>query len=305
MKNLKGTLILLVTALVWGLGFAAQSAAADHVGSFAFTAVRSLLAASFLALLLAGRRLFFGKTPPRATETVGRGAILGVLLFIAANLQQFGIAAYPDGAAAAGRAGFLTATYVVMVALWGLIRGRKLHPVLWLSIALCLGGMYLLCCSDGFDRIYTGDLLVFACAVGFTVYILYVDRCRSCDGLLLSCIQFAVCGALSLVFSLPTENLSVPALTAAWLPLLYAGLVSSGVGYTLQIIGQKFAEPAVASIVMSLESVFGALAGWVLLHENLGSVELLGCALVFAAVIAAQTPELLALRKEKHERILS
>ena len=161
---------------------------------------------------------------------------------------------------------------------------------------LCIGGMYLLCAPKGMSGLYLGDVLELICAVCFTAQILLVGKYADLDGVSLSCVQFAVCGALSLIGALIFEDTRLSDLADAWLPVIYAGVFSSGIGYTLQIIGQKYAEPAVASIIMSLESVFAALAGWLILHERLGGQELLGCALVFIAVLLAQTPELLRRR---------
>ncbi len=297
MKNLKGSLILLLTALIWGTAFVAQATAS--VGTFTFNATRTLVAACFLLLVLLGRKALFHKPLRCAKRAALGGVLLGVCLFIAMSLQQGGIDRYPAGVAASGRAGFLTATYVVMVALCAHFSGRQLHPVVFVASVGCLAGMYLLCLSGGIGQAYWSDLLLLGCAVGFTVYILIVDRFSAEDGVMLSCIQFFVCAVLSGIAAAVFETPSPAALRADWLPILYAGILSSGVGYTLQILGQKFAEPAVASIVMSLESVFAALSGWVLLHEQLSARELWGCALVFGAVLLAQSGEWLLARKQK------
>lgn len=290
MRQLRGVGLLLITALIWGLGFAAQSSAADSIGSFSFTAARSLVAATFLSVLLGVRRIRPSAGTPSARGVLRGGLLYGGALFVASNLQQFGIAAYPPEAASSGRAGFLTATYVVMVALSSLFLGRRVRFSVLAAAVGCVAGMYLLCMSGGFGSIYLGDLFELACAAGFAVYIWVVDRCASLDSLRVSCVQFAFCGILSLLAALLFEDFSVPQLLRAWLSVLYAGVFSSGVGYTLQIIGQKYAEPAVASVVMSLESVFAALAGWLLLDERLSAAELCGCALVFVSVLAAQLP---------------
>lgn len=301
MKSLRGSLLLLLTAVIWGMAFVAQSAAADSIGSFTFNTVRSLIAALFLALLLLGRSLW-NKTAgghaaaarteeekkARLRRTILGGVLCGAALCIAVNLQQAGIAAYPQGVAASGRSGFLTAMYVVFVALCSPLVGKKLHPIVLLSALGSMGGMYLLCLSRGFSSFYFGDGLELLCAAAFTVQILLVDRFSKTDGILLSCIQFAVCGLLSAVPMLLFESVSLSVLRAAWMPILYAGVMSSGVGYTLQILGQKTAPPALASILMSMESVFAALAGWVILGERLSAVELCGCGVVFACVVLAQ-----------------
>lgn len=284
--------MLLLAALVWGMAFVAQSTAADSVGSFTFNGVRSVLASVFLLAVIGIRQA--AVKPPRGElrKVAVGGAMCGLLLFVSVNFQQFGIAAYPEGAAASGRAGFLTATYVVMVALYTLITGKKMRPVVLAATVGCIAGMYMLCMSGGIGGVYLGDILVLGGAVGFAAYIMVVDHYSGLDSLKLSCIQFAVCGALSLIAAFIFEDVQVSAIRAAWLPIVYAGVFSGGVGYTLQMIGQKYAEPAVASIVMSLESVFAALAGWIILSERLSGNEIVGCALVFISVILAQTPDM-------------
>lgn len=302
MKSLRGSLLLLLTAVIWGMAFVAQSAAADSIGAFTFNTVRSLMAALFLALLLLGRSLWNKTAGGRAAaaaqtaeekkarlrRTILGGVLCGAALCVAVNLQQAGIGAYPQGVAASGRSGFLTAMYVVFVALCSPLVGKKLHPIVLLSALGSMGGMYLLCLSRGFSSFYLGDGLELLCAAAFTVQILLVDRFSETDGVLLSCIQFAVCGLISAVPMLLFESVSLSVLRAAWMPILYAGVMSGGVGYTLQILGQKTAPPALASILMSMESVFAALAGWVILGERLSAVELCGCGVVFACVVLAQ-----------------
>ena len=293
MKKTKGTLLLLLTAMIWGLAFVAQTSASDSVGSFSFNATRNIIATICLSVLLLIRNKS-GKAPEvnRKKLLVG-GLLCGTALCVASNFQQFGIAAYPEGVASSGRAGFLTATYVIMTAVCAIIGGKKPHYLVLIACVFCIGGMYLLCAPKGISGLYLGDVLELICAVCFTAQILLVSRYSSLDGLSLSCLQFAVCGALSLICALIFEDTKVSDLLSSWLPLVYAGVFSSAVGYTLQVFGQKYAEPAVASIVMSLESVFAAIAGWLILGERLGGRELIGCVLVFAAVMLAQTPELL------------
>lgn len=296
MKKTRGTLLLFLAALVWGMAFVAQSAAADSIGAFTFNGTRCLLASVFLLAVLFVRKLF-GKPTEKSEEkaalgsTLRAGILCGVMLFFAVNLQQYGIGAYPADAAAAGRAGFLTATYVIMVALFSWFTGKKLRPAVILAAAGCLVGMYMLCLSGGLSGIYLGDVLMLAGAAGFAAYILTVDRFSKYDSLKLSCLQFLVCGTLSLIAMFIFEKPNVPTILNAWLPIVYAGVLSGGVGYTLQMTGQRYAEPAVASIVMSLESVFAALAGWVILSERLSGSELIGCVLVFASVLLAQIPD--------------
>ncbi|SMC76835.1 DMT family transporter [Papillibacter cinnamivorans] len=306
MKKTRGTFLLFLAALVWGMAFVAQSSAADRIGAFTFNAARSFLAAVFLLIVIGVRN--FISIPSEKSEkkeipgsSLIGGILCGILLFLAVNLQQFGITAYPENTAASGRAGFLTATYVVMVALFVWITGKKLRPAVLIATAGCVVGVYLLCLSDGFSGFYLGDALVLAGAAGFAGYILIIDYFSKLDSLKISCIQFFVCGTLSLIAMFILEKPNAHMLLAAWLPILYTGILSSGVGYTLQIIGQKYTEPAVASIVMSLESVFAALAGWVILNEHLSGNELIGCGLVFISVILVQIPDFIKPETEKQE----
>lgn len=211
------------------------------------------------------------------------------------TLQQMGINNYPDEVAVSGRAGFLTATYVVMVSVAAVFMGKKLHKLIIISACICIAGMYLLCMSGGIDSIYPSDILLLLCAVGFTVHILVVDKYSYIDGIKMSCIQFLTAGIMSAVGMIMIEhigNIRISDIKSAAIPILYAGIMSSGVAYTLQIIGQKYTKPSVTAIVLSLESVFAALAGWVLLSEHLSPREIAGCVLVFVAVIMAQIPQM-------------
>ena len=288
--------MLLIAAFIWGTAFVAQSSAAESIEPFTFTTARSFVGALFLVAVIYIKKLFTKseikeKQNYSFKQLMLGGSLCGAAMFIASNLQQMGITAYPDGVASSGRAGFITAMYVVLVALCGIFSGKKLHPAVLIAGGVAVLGMYLLCLSDGVSGIYLGDVLVFLCAVGFTAHILIVDKFSFLDGIKLSCIQFLVCGTLCFICALIFESPDLSGLLDAWFPIFYAGVMSSGIAFTLQIVGQKYAEPAVASIVMSLESVFAGLGGWVILNERLSSRELLGCVIVFAAVILAQTPQ--------------
>ena len=306
-----GSFLLFITAIIWGLAFTAQSTAAKSIGSFTFNTARCILAAFFLMTIILSRKTFYSVRKKEITdakpffckENITGGILCGVTLFMGMNLQQFGIAAYPPDAASSGRAGFLTATYVVMIPIAQRLTGKKLQLPVIIAVIGCIFGMYLLCMSGGFDGIYTGDILVLGCALAYTAYIFAVDRCAGLDGLTVSCIQFFVCGIMCAIGTLLTEKPDISVLLNAAVPILYTGILSSGVGYTLQIIGQKTAEPAVASIVMSLESVFAALFGWLILGEILSTRELIGCALVFISVIMAQIPDFVKVTKNKSERM--
>jgi drug/metabolite transporter (DMT)-like permease len=296
MKNLKGSAILLIAAFIWGTAFAAQTSAAKLLDNFTFNFARCVVGSVFLGIVILLRDASCKRQPTykKSTFPIVPGIICGVVLFLAMNLQQAGIGLYPAEAAASGRSGFLTATYVIMVAAVSQLHGRKtgvrLSPVIIVSVIGAVLGMYLLCLSEGAQGLYTGDILELLCAVCFTVHILVIDKFSDVDSIKLSCMQFITCGVLSFVPMVVIEKPQLENILAAWFPILYAGVFSSGIAYTLQMVGQKYAQPAVASIVMSLESVFAALAGCVLLGETLSSRELIGCVIMFASVILAQTP---------------
>lgn len=304
-KNIKGSLLLVLAALIWGLAFVAQTGAADKIPPLALNASRSIITAILLFGFLAVRRAIF-KTPilpPRGTRTKHAllpGIICGCLLTVSMNLQQFGIVAYPAGVAAEARAGFLTALYVILVPIIGIFLGKKLNLPLIIAVLIATVGIYLLCVSGGLSGIYMGDVLMFMCAISFALHILSVDRFGShTDGILLSMSQFAVVGILSAVLSLIFESASFPAIFSAWKEILFLGIFSGGIAYTLQIVGQKYAEPSVASITMSLESVFATLGGWLISGNALALREWIGCGLVFVAIVLAQLPSPLQKKKPK------
>ena len=190
-----------------------------------------------------------------------------------------------------GKAGFITALYIVLVPVCGLFLRKRVQPKVWLAVLIAVAGLYLLCMTDGSFSLQKGDLLVLACALGFTVHILVIDHFSPLvDGIKMSCIQFFTCSILSAVCMALFETVNVSNLLHAWIPILYAGILSSGVGYTLQIIGQKGLNPTMASLLMSLESVFSVLAGWIFLHQALSGRELSGCILMFAAIVLVQLP---------------
>lgn len=301
-KQWIGAILLLLTTIIWGVAFVAQSAASDSIGAFTFNAARSLIAAALLSVALPIKEKIAQKNLIKSGQTydkTGRhahirkslisGIFCGLALFAAVNFQQFGIEKYPEGVSSSGRAGFLTATYVVIVAAYTMIRRKKLHIMTLVSCIGCLCGMYLLCMhGGGISAIYLGDILELLGAISFAVQILIVDRYSDLDGVSLSCTQFWTTGIISAVCAVIFEKISFSSLGAAWLPIAYAGVMSSCLGYTFQILGQQHVRPVVASMIMSLESVFAALAGWIILHESLTGVEMIGCALVFVSVILSQ-----------------
>ena len=214
------------------------------------------------------------------------GLACGILMCLASNFQQFGIK-YTT----VGKAGFITACYIVLVPILGLFLKKKCSPFIWLAVAMSVAGLYLLCITDGFS-IGKGDILVLICAVLFSFHILVIDYYSpKVDGVKLSCIQFLVCGILSGIPALIFEKPEMCAVLTAWQPILYAGVMSCGVAYTLQIIGQKNMNPTVASLILSLESCISVLAGWVILGQQLSAREITGCVIMFAAIILAQLPQ--------------
>ena len=297
-NNIKGSFFLCLAALIWGLAFVAQSAAADYVPPFLTNCLRSIISAIFLYAVykIRNRKNHAHIIPsdPAARKTVlSGGLICGIMLAISTNFQQFGIAFYPEGSAAEAHAGFITALYVILVPLFSLFIGKKPSASIWAAVAVSLIGFYLLCFSGGLDGIYLGDLLIMICAVAFSFHILSVDAfVDKLGGLRLSILQFLVCSAISGVLSLIFEfsQISLQNLITAAPQILYLGIVSSGIGYTLQIIGQRYADPSVSSLSMSLESVFAALGGWIISGNALKSNEIWGCTLVFAAIVLAQLP---------------
>lgn len=297
-NNIKGSIILLCGAFIWGLAFVFQNGAAGKIGPLAFNSLRSLLGAFvvFLFLYIKNRPKKISVMNPNNCDkkTFWTGGILcGICLCVSMNLQQAGISAYPKGVSVEARSGFLTALYVIFVPILAVFLKKKISFIIWISVIIAFCGIYLLCLKDGISGIYLGDILMLLCSVSFSVHILAVDKyCNIIGGAQLSVLQFAVCGVLSGILSLIFEpETSLSNITAVIPQILYLGIMSSGVAYTLQIVGQKYAEPAVASISMSFESVFAALGGWVITGNGLSLREGLGCLLVFIAIITAQTPE--------------
>ena len=289
-KQLRGSLSLLLATVIWGFAFIAQSVGMDLIGPFTFQAIRCLLAVVFLVpcsfVLDMGHCSLKQSTAkwkdPKLWKT---GLLCGGALFVAASFQQLGLV-YTD----AGKAGFITAMYIVLVPVLGLFLGQKIPKTALFSVLLAVAGLYLLSCV-GVSEVNKGDLLLMCCALAFAVQITCIDRFASgLDGFRLNCIQSLVVAAFSFPFMLFTETVVVSNILNCWLPLMFAGILSMGLAYSLQIVGQKDLEPTAASLIMSLESVFAALGGWWLLGETMRGYELLGCGLVFAAVILSQLP---------------
>ena len=313
----KNAFMLILTAFIWGTAFVAQSVGMDYVQPFTFNGVRSLIGAVALlpCILLLGKRQSVGETVAAkgatdqngvadqkgaadqecvAETSVGDsnktliigGILCGICLFVASSLQQTGIQ-YTS----AGKAGFITALYIIFVPVLGIFFHKKVGWKIWLAVVLALMGLYFLCIKEGFS-IGRGDIYVFACALVFSIHILVIDYFSpKVDGVKLSCIQFLVCGLLSFPCMFLWESPDIHAILLAKIPILYAGVLSCAVGYTFQIIGQTGMNPTIASLLMSLESTFSVLAGWVILQETLSAREAFGCVLMFVAIILAQLPD--------------
>ena len=289
--KLKNSLLLVLVALIWGVAFVAQSEGAKDVGPYTFNAVRMIIGGLVLLPCIKIMDAFKAKEPDAPREKGGKalwlgGLCCGVVLFLASTLQQVGIL-YTT----AGKAGFITALYIVLVPILGLFFGRKTGAALWISVALAVVGMYFLCMTGSLS-LGRGEALCMLCALFFAVHITVIDHFSpKVDGVKMSAIQFLTAAIISAVPTLLWEQPVFTEILQAWQPVLYAGVMSCGVAYTLQIIAQKNADPTVASLLLSLESVFSVLAGWVLLGQGLSFKELFGCVLIFCAIILAQLPE--------------
>ena len=289
-QELKYLPMLALTALIWGAAFVAQSVGNEYVGPFTFNCVRSLLGGAVLLPLipllgrLSGNRREETAPADRKNLWLG-GALCGVILGLASSLQQWALEY-----ASVGKVGFITALYIVIVPLLGIFFHRRPGAQVWLAVAVALGGLYLLC-WNGSAAIGPGEMLLFGCSGLFSLHILVIDHFSPLvDGVKLSCVQFFVAGVFCAVPALLFEQPTLSGVLGAWGPILYAGVLSCGVAYTLQVVAQKHVEPTLASLTLSLESVFSVLAGWLLLHQTLTARELGGCALMFCAIVLAQLP---------------
>lgn len=289
-SNLKKNLLLVLTAFIWGTGFVSQSIGTDYVGPFTFLAMRSYIGAAALLPCI----FFLGKILPsndknsaeKGTKTLVTGGICcGAALFCASIFQQIGIMH-----TTVGKAGFLTALYIIIVPVLGLFFKKRVSAVVWISAVISVFGMYLLCVKESF-AISRGDMLVMLCALMFSVHILVIDHFSpKVDCVKMSCIQFLVCALISTVFMIIFEKPHFSEIWSAKAAILYSGVLSSGVGYTLQIIGQQGNDPTVSSLILSLESVFSMISGWIILGEKFSPKEAVGSLLIFAAIILSQIP---------------
>lgn len=297
-KNLLGSISLLLATVIWGSAFVAQSVGMDHVGPYTFQAIRCAMAAiglvPVIAIFDAGKndgKNFISRFADKKLWMAG--VLAGIPLCFAANLQQIGIL-YTD----AGKSAFLTAMYIIFVPLIGIFLKRRPSPMIPVCVLLAAIGLYFLSCA-GVSGINIGDICLLLCALAFAVQITVIDRfAQIVDPLRLNCIQAGVCAAGSALVMLFTEAPTLCGIAGSWWPMCYAGFLSMGVAYSLQIIGQKHLDPAPASLIMSLESVFAALSGWIFLQETMTFEESVGCILVFLAVILSQIP--INMTKKRH-----
>lgn len=285
-----------LTALIWGTSFVAQSTSTEHIGAFTFNAARSVVGALALLVVIrifkavnSRKQVSAAEAPvegapkgSRKTLVIG-GICCGLALTLACNLQQMGIAG-----TSAGKTSFITTLYVVLVPICGLFLKKKVSPAVWVSVMLAVAGLYCLCIKEDFT-IAPSDFLVLLCALGYTIHILIIDYfTQKVDGVKMSCIQFFTCAVVSAILMCIFETPHWADLQACLGSILYVGVFSSGVAYTLQILAQKDSNPTVVSLLLSLESVFGALSGAVFLHETMSGKELVGCGLMLVAVVLAQ-----------------
>lgn len=292
-KQSKNFLLLFTAAVIWGVAFVAQSVGMDYVGPYTFNMVRTLLGGLVLipCIFLLGRKnVRKDHDGSRSSQTFDRprdlfigGGLCGLMLFISTSLQQVGIQ-YTT----VGKAGFITALYIILVPILGIFLKRKPGLRIWISVVIALVGLYLLCMTGSFS-LSKGDFLILICSFCFSIHIMIVDHFSAkVSGTKLSCIQFFISAALSAIPMFLLETPRMSNILQAWLPILYAGILSCGVAYTFQIIGQKGCDSTIASLILSLESVVSVLAGWVILHQSLSAKEITGCVLMFAAIILAQ-----------------
>ena len=306
-QKAKSSLLLLLTAFIWGSSFVAQRTGIEYIGPFTMNSIRSFLGALVLLPVIKVMDIQRSKSIENVSQTqkeknqsrkdlILGGICCGIALTIASSLQQIGML-YTT----AGKSGFITALYILIVPIIGLFMKKHVGIKTWIGVALAVLGMYFISVQEGFS-ISRGDFLTFLCAIVFAIHILIIDHFSpKVDGVKLSCIQFAVCGILCACPMVFIERPRIAQILTAWLPIAYAGIMSCGVAYTLQIVAQKGIDPTVASLIMSLESVFAALSGWLILHEHLSTRELFGCILVFVAIILAQLPDRISMGQKQQE----
>lgn len=292
-KTALGNILLILTALIWGCAFVAQSVGMDFVGPFTFNGTRCIIGGIVLVIAniafdaVKKKNGTYKKTEPAERKELFKGGIIcGIIIFVASTVQQFGIAQ-----TTVGKAGFISVLYILIVPFLGLLLRQKLPKMIWICCALALGGLYLLCMKESLT-LSKGDFTVLISAAAFAVHIIAIDYfAPKVDCVKLSCLQFLVAGIFCIICMFLFEEPKLENILNAWLPILYAGALSGGVGYTLQTVAQKWTKPSVASLLMSLESVFAVLAGALILNQIPTLREAAGCILMFIAIIIIQLPE--------------
>lgn len=303
-QKYKGVFLLLLTSFIWGTAFVAQRKGMEFIGPFTFNGIRSFIGAAVLLPLVAfsikSARAISGDLP-NALQAKGSkrslaigGLLCGILMFTASSLQQYGMVYTTSG-----KAGFITAMYIVIVPLLGVFIGKKIRPLLWVCVAIAVLGLFLLTIKEDFS-LNRGDIFVMVCALFFSVHILVIDYFSPrTNPIALSQVQLLITGLLSIPFILGLETVNWSSVLECWFPIFYAGVMSCGVAYTLQIVAQRHTEPTVASLLLSLESVFAVLAGAIILGEVLNARELVGCILMFVAIVLSQLPDKNVMLKKK------
>lgn len=287
-QNLKGSMILMLMAFVWGMGFVAQSQGMDHIGPNTFNGLRMLIGSLILLPFALFNRKRYSKAEGYSDKTlIKSGVICGIILCAASTIQTYGLI-YTT----AGKSGFITAMYIIFVPIISIFAKKKITKKNIFCAIIALFGMYLLSMSSDSSKINFGDFLTLICAILFSFHIIVVDHySEKIDAIGFSCIQFFVCGIINIIIMLLFEDFSPEIISECVYPILFSGIFACGVGYTLQPIGQRYADPSVASIIMSLESVFAMLAGIVILKEIPLVSEIVGCIIMFAAIIIIQLPD--------------
>lgn len=285
-RTTRANILLLLTAMIWGAAFVAQRVGMDHMGPLTFNGVRFALGSAALLPLIAFLDKKRTVAPPPFSTLLKGGVIMGLALFLGAWLQQFGLC-YTT----AGKAGFITGLYVVFVPLIGIFLGQRYGTGTWAGAGLAIAGMYLLSVTESFSM-DKGDTLVLMSAFFWGIHVLLVGRLtqglKTVDAVRLAAIQFAICSVISFAGAAATEDITLAGLRAGAIPILYGGLMSVGVAYTLQVVAQRDARPAPAAIILSLEAVFAALTGWLMLGEILTTQAVIGCALMLCGMIWSQ-----------------
>ncbi|MBQ7307911.1 MAG: DMT family transporter [Clostridia bacterium] len=297
-NSIKKSMYLFLTAIVWGITFVAQSEGMKHIETFTFSAIRffigGLVLLPFICIPIKNTHKEQQNTNTEKQSSnledkktlLIAGLICGFALFIACNIQQVGIK-YTT----VGKAGFISAMYIIICPILCLFLKKKPPFTIWIGVIVSMIGLYLLCVTDSISSINKGDIITLISSLFFAIHIMLVDYFSpKCDGVKLSCLQFFTCSVLSFITMLIFEKPEFNYILEAWLPIIYAGIFSSGIGYTLQTIGQKNFNPVIASLILSLESVVSVLAGWIILGQTLSLQEFFGCLLVFSAIILVQVP---------------